>query len=190
METSKQYRYLEKRIKQIKHHFHFNQAINGITPLQSDRLRGLRLLCHAEFEDYFESTAIRLLDEAKKKWNAKKVANFNLASLFIWHEKIQTSDSSTTKAYRITSDFEKSIKNNHGIQEKNIRALFEPLGYKTDDFDSTFISDLSSFGKQRGETAHTSAKKTQQPLDLNTEISLIDRILQQIIDFEGVINRE
>ena len=50
---------------------------NGITSLQADRLRGLRLLCHAEFEDYFESVALRLLNAAEKKWLDKKIANYN-----------------------------------------------------------------------------------------------------------------
>ena len=58
---SKEYKYLERRIYQIEKNFKFNQSINGITSLQADRLRGLRLLCHAKFEDYFESVALRIL---------------------------------------------------------------------------------------------------------------------------------
>lgn len=34
-----------------KNNFDIKQSINGITKRQSDRLKGLRLLCHAEFED-------------------------------------------------------------------------------------------------------------------------------------------
>lgn len=70
---SKEYKYLERRISQIEKNFKFNQSINGITSLQADRLRGLRLLCHAEFEDYFESVALRMLDVAEKKWIEKKL---------------------------------------------------------------------------------------------------------------------
>ena len=89
---SKEYKYLERRIYQIEKNFKFNQSINGITSLQADRLRGLRLLCHAEFEDYFESVALRMLDVAEKKWIERKVANYNLSSLFIWHEKIEKNE--------------------------------------------------------------------------------------------------
>lgn len=40
---SKEYKYLERRIYQIEKNFKFNQSINGITSLQADRLRGLRV---------------------------------------------------------------------------------------------------------------------------------------------------
>lgn len=184
---SKEYRYLERRIAQIENNFKFRQSINGITNLQADRLRSLRLLCHAEFEDYFESVALRLLNTAEKKWLERKIANYNLSSVFIWHDRIEKKDTNETKARMIIADFRNEIKSNHGIKEDNIKKLFEPLGYKIDDFDATFISTLSSFGALRGETAHTSAKKTQQPLDQNTEIKRIKDLLEGIADFEVVL---
>ena len=184
---SREYKYLEKRIAQIKKNFKFQQSINGITNLQADRLRGLRLLCHAEFEDYFESIALHLLTAAEKKWKIRKIANYNLAALFMWHEKIMKNDTYESKAYMIIADFRKEINGNHGIKEENLKKLFTPLGYQIDDFDPTFISTLSSFGSSRGETAHTSANKTTQPLDQNTELSRIDNLLENIMDFEEVI---
>ncbi|MDK2965004.1 HEPN domain-containing protein [Lacrimispora sp.] len=184
---SREYKYLNKRIAQIEKNFKFQQSINGITNLQADRLRGLRLLCHAEFEDYFESIALRLLCTAERKWTQKKSANYNLAALFMWHAKIDKNDTYETKANMIIADFRKEIKGNHGIKEDNIKKLFVPLGYKIDEFDATFISTLSSFGILRGETAHTSANKTQQPLDQITELNRIDNLLESIMDFEEVI---
>lgn len=184
---SKEYKHLERRVNEIKKNFKFKQSINGITNLQADRLRGLRLLCHAEFEDYFESIALHLLCTAERKWTQRKLANYNLSALFMWHEKIMKNDTYETKANMIIADFKKEIKGNHGIKEDNIKKLFMPLGYKIDEFDATFISTLSSFGTLRGETAHTSANKTQQPLDQNTELSRIDKLLENIIEFEQVI---
>ena len=186
---SSEYKYLERRILQIEKNFKFIQSINGITNLQADRLRGLRLLCHAEFEDYFESMALRLVKEAEMKWLNKRIANYSLSSLFIWHEKIDKNDTCDTKASMIIADFRNEIKWNHGIKEDNIKKLFGPLGYKIDDFDATFISTLSSFGTLRGETAHTSANKTQQPLDLNTELNRIRDLLVGIEDFEEILLR-
>ena len=185
---SKEYKHLEKRISQIEKNFKFNQSINGITNLQADRLRGLRLLCHAELEDYFESVALKLLTKAEKRWVEKKIANYNLSSLFICHDKIEKNDTNDTKASMIIADYRKEIKSNHGLKEDNIKKLFGPLGYRTDDFDSTFISTLSSFGALRGETAHMSVNKTQQPLDQNTELKRIKDLLKGIADFEDVLN--
>ena len=185
---SKEYKYLKRRILQIEKNFKFKQSINGITSLQEDRLRGLRLLCHAEFEDYFESVALKLLELAEKKWLERKIANYNLASLFIWHDKIGKNETIESKARMIIAKFRKEINSNHGIKEDNIKKLFGPLGYKIDDFDASFISTLSSFGALRGETAHTSANKTQQSLDQNTEITRINSILLGIEEFENVLN--
>lgn len=187
MNKSKEYKNLEKRINQIKKNFKFQQSMNGLTALQEDRLRGMRLLCHAEFEDYFESIALRLLSFAEQRWIQNRVANYNLASLFIWHEKIDKHDTYETKAHMIIADFRKQIKDNHGIKEDNIKKLFGPLGYEINDFDITLISTLSSFGTLRGETAHTSATKTQQSLDQNTEICRINDLLNGILGFEEVI---
>jgi hypothetical protein len=125
---------------------------------------------------------------AEKKWIEKKIANYNLSSLFIWHDRIDKNDTNDTKASMIIADYRKEIKSNHGIKEENIKKLFGPLGYKIDDFDATFISTLSSFGALRGETAHTSANKTQQPLDQNTELNRIRDLLSGIEDFEDVLN--
>ena len=110
--------------------------------------------------------------------------NYNLSSLFIWHEKIEKNETNDSKARMIIAE----IKSNHGIKEENIRKLFGPLGYKIDDFDSSFISTLSSFGALRGETAHTSANKTQQTLDQNTELTRIRDLLVGIESFENVLN--
>jgi len=51
------------------------------------------------------------------------------------------------------------------------------------DFNVTFLATLDSWGGARGQTAHTSAR-TQQPIDLVTEIETLKLILQGIEDFE------
>ncbi len=182
-ENSKEYLYLKRRIKQIKRHFRFKQAINGVTDLQSDRLRGLILLCHAEFEDYFESVAIKLLNEAESAWDKSNVANCNLSSLFISSEKCKKG-TFKTKAKQIIVTYKEAVAMNHGIKEHNLKKLFEPLGYTLDDLDPTFISTLESFASLRGAAAHSSAQRTQQPLDFITEKNRIENIVIGISDFE------
>lgn len=184
---TREYQYLKRRIRELERHFDFNQSINGITKLQSDRLRGLRLLCHAEFEDYFESIALKLLERGVKKWERRQVANYNLASLLIEHNRIEINGSIETKLYKIVADYRNIVKNNHGIKGDNIKKLYQPLGYRTEDFDALFLSTLESYGKERGEIAHMSIKHTQQLLDKNDEYNKIEEILMGIVDFEQVI---
>lgn len=187
MEETREYKYLKRRIEQLKKHFNFVQSINGITKLQSDRLKGLRLLCHAEFEDYFESVAIQLLEKAEEKWNRQHIANYNFASLLVHHEKIEKMHDVETKVNKIIIDYRQLIRENHGIKEHNIKKMYEPLGYNISDFDSIFLATLSSYGELRGEIAHSSVKHTQQSFDKNDEYDKIDKILEGILQFEDVI---
>lgn len=180
-------KYLERRIRELKNNFDFRQSINGITKRQSDQLKGLRLLCHAEFEDYFESKALKLLTLAEKRWTDKHIANYHLASLLVYHEKIEKKDDIQTKVYKIITDYKQLIRDNHGIKECNIKRMYEPLGYNINDFDAAFLSTLSSYGELRGEIAHLSTKHTQHSFDKYDEFDKIDEILRGIIQFEEVI---
>lgn len=122
-------KYLERRIQQLERHFDFSQSINGITKLQSDRLKGLRLLCHAEFEDYFESMALKLLEKGERKWSKQRVANYNLASLLVFHAKIEKMHDTQTKVHKIIVDYRQLIRDNHGIKESNIKKMYEHETY-------------------------------------------------------------
>lgn len=180
-------KYLERRIRELKNNFDFKQSINGITKRQSDRLKGVRLLCHAEFEDYFESVALKILALAEKKWMDKHVANYHLASLLVYHEKIEKKGDIQTKVYKIITDYRQLIRGNHGIKENNIKKMFEPLGYNMNDFDVAFLATLSSYGELRGEIAHSSIKHTQQSFNKYDEYNKVEEILRGIKQFEEVI---
>jgi len=55
-----------------------------------------------------------------------------------------------------------------------------------DDFDVAWLAMVDSWGDERGQTAHTSAR-TQQPIDLGTELNTLKFILQGIETFEATI---
>ena len=180
------HRQLVCRIEMIKKHFDFQPGINGLTPLQNDKIRGMLMLCHAEFESYMESLALLLIDEARARWNNSQRANYNLSSLLVC-SSVNTSDTVSTKVNKMVVDYvNQTIKENHGIKEHNIRRLFDPLGYKLGDFDSTFIANLDSFGYTRGEVAHSSAR-TSTMYDKYTEIARIDSIVSGFQDFQEVL---
>lgn len=183
------YRQLENRVSRIKKNFDFVVGINGPTPLQNDKIRGMLLLCHAEFESYIEKIASLLIDDAYEKWKRTHRANYNLASLFLESEKITKSMAFETKVGYVVNEYKKIINNNHGIKDHNIKAMFGPLGYSIDQFDSIFIANLNSFGTIRGEVAHTSAITTTSIYDKITEEQRIDDILNGFRDFQEEILR-
>ena len=73
MANSVEYTILEGRINQLKKHFDFKQGMSGPTARQEDRIRGFCLLCHAEFEDYFESIAKRIFESSFDYWKNNKI---------------------------------------------------------------------------------------------------------------------
>lgn len=190
MTKTKEYKYLEKRLKNLEKHFDFNQSVTGITSLQEDRLKGFCILCHAEFEDYFESIAKRVFEESLNEWKAKKIANYQIASFFVLQKPIDSSDDAYTKSIQLSRLYKDILESNHGIKEDNIMKLYKPLGYRADDFDATLLSELNDFGKRRGESAHSSAQHTTIMLDKNTEFDRVNRILSLLIGFENTIRNK
>lgn len=177
------YNQLVRRIDGIKKHFDFSVNPNGPTAQQSDKIRGMLVLCHAEFENHIENLALLLIDDAYDKWKRNKNANYNLASLLV-HSNIEKNLSTDTKIGKAVADYRnKLINNNHGVKEHNISTIFTPLGYEINDFDSVFISTLDSFGSDRGVVAHTSAK-TSSMYDKATEVKRIEDIVSGLSDFQ------
>ncbi|EMS70539.1 HEPN domain-containing protein [Ruminiclostridium cellobioparum] len=189
---SKQYRDLIKRINELEKHFiksFKTKNIPDFTLRQMDLARGFRVLCHAEIEAYFEDVARYLLIQAKKRWDRQKKVNITVAALFANFERIEKNIPLNTKINQVIRSFEEQrIKSNHGIKEENLIKLFVPLGIDKDEFDSTWLSTIDSYGAGRGNTAHTSAR-TQQPIDLGTEIQTLNYILQGIEQFEVLVKR-
>ncbi len=187
MQNSSEYNSLKERIEKLIEHFDFEQDATGPNDYQQDQLRALRLLSHAECEAYFEARAKSIIQEAKLEWRENKTANYTLASLFINSDRIEKKETVDTKANKIMSDYEELIQGNHGLKEENLKKMFSPLGFDIDEVDTIFIGNLNTFGKNRGETAHTSYQ-TQQALDKNSEIALITQILEGIKEFDILIN--
>lgn len=182
------YELLKRRIEALKINFNIEVNDNNITPQQEDLVRAFRLLCHAEIEDYIEGLATKLLEDGVQNWNENRVANYNIASLFISSEKIDKNFDITQKAHQLFSKFREKIKSNNGIKEENIKKIFAPLGYSINDFDNLFISDISSFGTSRGQVAHTSAStQTQQALNFDDEKLKVDHIVEGLIDFKRIL---
>ncbi|NEU29170.1 hypothetical protein GN156_00030 [bacterium LRH843] len=161
--------------------------ISDLTESEQDLARAFRVLSHAEIEAYFEDSATILLNYAKEKWNTHKEVNITIAALFAHYEKIEANLPLGTKINQIVSRFQRSrIDQNHGIKEENLVKLFIPLGIDKENFDVAWLSTINSYGKDRGKTAHTAAK-TQQPIDVNTELRTLEYILEGIEQLDNQI---
>lgn len=179
---------LEKRIINLKKSFSFKQGAHGPTNKQQDKLRGFVLLCHAEIEDYLESIALLLLDNAYKLWLKKRLSNYTLTSFLLRFKKdFDHNLTIDNEIYQLKKLYLEEISRNHGVKQDNIRKMFKPLGYNINDFSSALISELDSLGASRGEIAHVASYKAQTLLDKNTIYSKIDNIILELEDFENKI---
>ena len=156
-----------------------------------EKVAAYTLLIHAEIEHYFEEVALSIAQTAFKKWDANKTASRTLVALTAYDEKqFKSIPESTNDKNNILEDLEFRIKHsfhayvayvrakNHGIKERNILALFLPIGLMIDDFDNNLLIALDNFGTSRGSIAHsTKAKQQITPPDAEATVQLIQNYM-------------
>jgi hypothetical protein len=82
---------------------------------------------------------------------------------------------------RLFQKYYKHIKDNHGIREKNVLALFAPLGIPAGVLGSTLLPNLDSLGALRGAHAHQSAKAVATILDPETEYNRVTGLVDDLV---------
>ena len=206
---SKRFRILEQELKKLRKHFLPRQF--DLTGKYSERQIALatayRVLAHAEFESYLEDRVVEIATNALKIWKNNNQTTITLVSLFAFSGLTldKPPDSLTTsqqpqileeklkldrKLSKVFGSFRKSVKNNHGIREKNILLLLLPIGINSDDLDKVLLQEMNDFGAKRGEFAHQSASnyKTRQPPDPKNELEMVNRLLQGLIHIDRLLN--
>lgn len=156
---------------------------------QYDKVRAYRLLAHAEVESYLEDRARATATSAYNKWQVDHRPCSVLISLLAFH--LQQEGLSTQKLKEVlagvrqhtddsvksaTQAYNKMLSDNNGIREENVLRILLPLGIESVDIDSVWLRTIHDFGKQRGETAHTSIR-TQQPPDPESELRVVSDIV-------------
>jgi hypothetical protein len=167
---------------------HFLPKENEFSPTgqysqkQYDLAKAFVLLVHAEVESFLEDIS---RDRAKKLENvwAKKqrrskgirrlIHSHNLHSRQPW----QPVDWSPDRINSAINFYNGLINSNNGIKEKDICQLFFPLGIRYEEFNVTWLADMSSFGAARGGFAHGSVK-THQPVDPQSELDKVKRLVK------------
>ena len=165
------------------------------------------VLAHAEIESYLEDRVVEIATNSLKIWKNNNQTTITLVSLFafsglnlekppdslivnqqpqILEEKLKLDK----KLSKVFGSFRKSVKNNHGIREKNILLLLLPIGVSSDDLDQVWLQEMNDFGAKRGEFAHQSASnyKTRQPPDPKNELEMVNRLLQGLIHIDRLLN--
>jgi len=172
---------LKHRIDSIETNYIPRESVSGnYSDKEQDDIRAYLFLVHAELEYYFEEIARQKTNDALQKWiNNHNYKSTILMSLSCFNKTPIVTKKIRERLHLIKNSYHKLIDSNHGIKEQNILDLLLPLGVHHDDIDVTWLNTISSFGSQRGNVAHQSARVQSplNPLDIKNNIALI---LQEI----------
>jgi hypothetical protein len=170
---------------------------------------GYRVLCHAEFESYFEDRAIEVTDRARAAWQASGFVSRPVLCVLAFSGREMTTppdtlhppsdnkrkawpalvDISEKIAPALTSFFRYIRFDNHGIKEKNLLAMLLPIGIKPDSLDPIFLTEMESFGSLRGIAAHSSSRQgARQAVDPSAELRRIQMILSGASKIDELID--
>lgn len=165
-----------------------------------ERVRGFKLLVHAELEYYFEELVKAMMENAKTKWYNNGEATKTLVALVAYcdtqfhaiPDKVNDQHAKEDLEFRIKKAFQTQYEyiqaKNHGIKENNTIALFLPVGVDINDLDNNLLIALDNMGSERGQIAHkTRAKQCPSPSDAITSVV---HILEMVGSFDTDIFNE
>jgi hypothetical protein len=155
--------------------------------------RAFIVLSHAEVESFLEDWARDVARASEALWKTKgKVAVPMAYLLCSLGERLDVPTAPSKPATknlpqrladasgRLFQRYNKRIKDNHGIMEGNLLALFSPLGLPISACGATLIPNLDSLGRLRGSHAHQSAKAVVSVLDPESEYQRVITVLEDL----------
>lgn len=184
MRRSQRYRDLVERLSELRHCF-LPKEFDPFGNYDNETLlkaSAYIVLAHAEIESFIEDRAQETAFTAIMSWKEHKKTNFVLVGLVARYAKIdnlgqsEMNEKTDDKRMNIMNQIERSytaflgeIEGNHGIRAFNINGLLTPIGIEKATLDQTWILDMDSYGKRRGEIAHKSSKKYTTKIQINPE---------------------
>lgn len=195
MPASAIFRALLRRIRELEKHL-----VPPIDPTGTyddaayDRMRGFRLLIHAEIEDYIESRCLEIAVGAFNDWSTSRKHSIPISALVAYYTGAlptpPTRAGPRPLGGGITDDLDGRVRvcfesynaivrsRNHGIKEENLLAMLLPIGFRASELDATWLATINSFSSTRGLIAHSGKQRLQQPIDPKTEVATVGQILR------------
>jgi len=187
---------LQTRIVELRRHAlpaKFDET-GSYSARKIDRVRGFRVLAHAEIESCLEDLVGETVDAAYNAWWVDQRPRTTLVSLMAFCErefparKALGEGGGPDMRERVTAakdDFMRWVKvGNHGIRERNVLKLLLPVGIREIEIESAWLATIDGFGNNRGTTAHQSAKKPQTIPDPKSELETVKAILKGLVPID------
>ena len=160
--------------------------IGNYSETEYDFVRGYIVLVHAEIETYLEEVALELTNFSMRRWSTHGRVNRCLAALLLHHDRSATPlpKDMTTHLNTAASAHRSAVKNNHGVREKHVWAMFSPLGIDKSEVSTSLLAELESFGSARGKVAHLSARGVLNPPDPDSTKNQASLLVSELKDFD------
>lgn len=161
------------------------------------KIQAYRLLSHAEIEYYIENIVLYKVNLIRDLWQKQRILSESIAHLIVYNKqelpgpspKLSEISSKNDFQFRINtilSSFEKIVKNNNGIKEKDVIPLLISIGVDYTQINQILLSNMSSFGTNRGHSAHNSTK-VHQLINPNDEINMVKQIIEELKKIDDLI---
>lgn len=148
------------------------------------RIRGVILVSHSEIQSFLEFLGKEYIKEAHRKYTQGEITEMFLFFLTTPNDKVPSANSyknpsDIANASNQNASFEKfngiheryeyihncyceTLKNNYGVKEKNIFAIFNPLGITYEELRKMrFFSIIHEYGNIRGDFAHEAVSESK-----------------------------
>lgn len=152
------------------------------------------ILSHAAIEEYFEKTALRIMEKSLDDWLTYRKYHdslFTLACCYKMELKIDLNEqTSETKIFDylrpllddVKQKFSNYVRSNHGASVKYLRRLMIPVAIDIID-DPTLLNSLNQLAAQRGDYAHNQViKKILSPEDARDYVNDTLKVCADIKD--------
>jgi|SRR5579862_1696934 len=193
---------LKKRIRELGENLLPAISPTGTyTVRELDRVRGYRLLVHAEVESFLEECVRKVANDVLAGWNLDnklRPALFCLIAFYsqqdiVSHKQLRDEYAGVKRRLgeallQANQSFNRAVSQNNGVRERDVLRLLFPVGVKRTEIDPVWLGTIDSFGANRGEIAHSSIK-THQPLDPASELKTVQMIVDGLKGINQVLNR-
>lgn len=193
MPTPKRLQRILTRIRRLEEHF--LPATFSLTGRYGRRQRDLTkaflLLAHAELESYFEDRARKIVLNAQAQYQRTGTCSPILSRLLVYHHaaKDELGPVSAQALKKAVNYYFDHLDKNHGIREKNLLAIFLPLGISHSALDAQLISACDQLSHKRGQFAHASFKTHQQVDPMTERGNIRKNILPELNELEKQLSR-
>lgn len=180
-----EYQHLQRRLQSISSTFEVLMPDDPLDEALEDKqniIKSYILLCHAEFEKYFEDIALGIIKKAKEQYDSNNITSEPLLHLALMLKKDFTNEDAKARLDKLFSNYRALLDKNHGIKKANIDEMFAPLGMPISGMSDTYLEALENFGKKRGQIAHNVKEALTTTYSFSNEKAAINALLNDTLN--------